>query len=176
MTIHSTHPFATDDDPVRRFRGRLGGSVSLWCAGDGATRAGLTVTSLLLAHGEPPRLLALLDPDADLTEELRETGTAAVSLLSWRDRMLAEVFAGLAPSPGGPFRAATFTDTAWGPRPADAAAWAGVRLESEREVGWSAEVTCVLEHAEVGEERHDAADDQPLAHRRGRYLRWPEPS
>ena len=74
MTIHSGHPFPTPDDPVRRLRGRLGGTVSLWTAGDDAERAGLTVTSWLVAGGEPGRVLALLDPDADLTELLLETG------------------------------------------------------------------------------------------------------
>ena len=33
MTIHDTHPFADPHpDPVRRFRGRLGGAVTLWTA------------------------------------------------------------------------------------------------------------------------------------------------
>jgi hypothetical protein len=44
MTIHASNPFAADPDPVRRFRGRLGGAVSLWTAGDGPGRAGLTVS------------------------------------------------------------------------------------------------------------------------------------
>ncbi|TIC80949.1 flavin reductase [Nocardioides sp. GY 10127] len=184
MTIHSTHPFAdAEPDPVRRFRGRLGGSVTLWCAGTGATRAGLTVTSLLVANGEPPRVVAVLDPDADLTLELQDAGLAAVSLLAWRHRQLAEVFAGLAPSPGGPFRAAEFTDTAWGPRPLRTLGWAGLRLESTRELGWSLEVTCLLEHAEVedaGPEMTGGPDgagpeSAGLAHRRGRYLGWPDP-
>ena len=38
MTIHSGHPFPTPDDPVRRLRGRLGGTVSLWTAGDDVER------------------------------------------------------------------------------------------------------------------------------------------
>ena len=38
MTIHSEHPFLEPEaerDPVRRLRGRLGGAVTLWTAGDG---------------------------------------------------------------------------------------------------------------------------------------------
>ena len=125
MTIHSGHPFAeADPDPVRRFRGRIGAAVSLWTAGDGRDRAGLTVTSLMVAGGEPGRVLALLDPDADLTLALEETGRAVVQLLSWPHRQLAEAFAGTAPAPGGPFRTAAFIDTDAGPRLADVAAWA----------------------------------------------------
>lgn len=166
MTIHGTHPFADPEpDDVRRLRGRLGGAVTLWASGSGGGRAGLTVTSLMLAHGEQPRLLALLDPDSDLVRVLAETGTAVVQLLSWPDRDLAEMFAGTAPAPGGAFRHAEFVSTDWGPRLGNASSWAGVRLESGTDVGWSRLVTCAVEHVAVGE---DAA---PLGHRRGRYTR-----
>ena len=127
-------------------------------------RAGLTVTSVLVANGQPPRLLALLDPDSDLAEKIAETGLAVVSLLTWDDRALADAFGGTAPAPGGPFRMGAFVQTPWGPRLAGAATWGGVRLESSAEVGWSSLVTCVIEELEVG-------DDEPLVHRRGRYQR-----
>jgi flavin reductase (DIM6/NTAB) family NADH-FMN oxidoreductase RutF len=161
LTIHSSHPFPTPDDPVRRLRGRLGGVVSLWTSGS----AGLTVSSFMVAAGEPARLLALVDPDSALADELEDTGTGVVQLLSWRHRDLAEAFAGTAPAPGGPFRLATWESSAWGPRLADAATWAGVRLESAVPVGWSTLVTAVVEELTVGE------DDEPLFHRRGRYVR-----
>ncbi|MFT4286837.1 flavin reductase family protein [Nocardioides sp.] len=165
MTIHSTHPFPTPEDPVRRLRGRLGGAVSLWTAGPINDPAGLTVSSLMVAAGEPARLLGLVDPDSDLADALTETGRAVVQLLSWRHRDLAEAFAGTAPAPGGPFRLGSFEETAWGPRLADAATWAGVAVESTTEVGWSRLVTAVVEEIHVGE------DDEPLFHRRGRYAR-----
>lgn len=166
MTIHSTHPFAdADPDPARRFRGRVGGAVTLWTAGDEQDRAGLTVSSLMVALGPEPSVLALLDPDSDLLAVLRDSGRAVVQLLSWADRQLAEAFAGTAPAPGGPFRQAPFVAEAHGPRLATATTWAGVRLAGERDVGWSVEVTAVLEHVEIG------SDDDPLLHRRGRYHR-----
>lgn len=166
MTIHSGHPFADPaPDPVRRLRGRLGGAVTLWTAGDDAGRAGLTVTSLMVANGEPARLLGLLDPDSDLVDTLDRTGRCVVQLLEWPHRDLAEAFAGTAPAPGGPFRAAPFEDTPAGPRLVSTRTWALTRVEDVREVGWSALVTLVLDEVVVGEE------DQPLVHRRGRYLR-----
>ena len=166
MTIHSEHPFRDPSpDPVRRLRGTLGGAVTLWTTGDEKHgRAGLTVTSQLVAHGEPARILALLDPDSDLAEALQETGRAVVSVLTWDDRALADAFAGTAPAPGGPFRQAEFVGSEWGPRLASATTWAGVRLESTADVGWSSLVTCVVEELVVG-------DTDPLVHRRGRYLR-----
>ncbi|MEQ6901176.1 flavin reductase [Nocardioides sp. YIM 152588] len=166
MTIHTTHPFADPEpDPVRRLRGRLGGAVTVWTAGAGAGRAGLTVSSLLVALGPRPALLALIDPDSDLIGALRETGRAVVQVLSWPDRGLAEVFAGTGPAPGGPFRQAEWVDTDHGPRLASATTWATVRLVGERDVGWSVEVTAELDRVEVGE------DTAPLMHRRGRFLR-----
>jgi flavin reductase (DIM6/NTAB) family NADH-FMN oxidoreductase RutF len=167
VTIHADHPFADPEpDPVRRFRGRVGGTVSLWTAGTESSPAGLTVTSFVVGAGEETRILALLDPDADLTETLLATGRCVVQLLTWDDRDLAEMFAGTAPAPGGMFSHAAFDQVEWGPRLASAATWAGVRLESEQTVGWSRLVTTVVERIEVG-----ADDEEPLRHRRGRYER-----
>jgi flavin reductase (DIM6/NTAB) family NADH-FMN oxidoreductase RutF len=168
MTIHDDHPFRDPTpDPVRQLRARLGGAVTLWTSGEGDDVfewAGLTVTSVLVANGEPARLLALLDPDSDLAATLTGTGRAVVALLAWEDRDLADAFAGTAPAPGGPFRQAEFTTSPWGPRLASAATWAGVRLESSAPVGWSSLVTCVVDEVTVGE-------GDALVHRRGRYQR-----
>jgi flavin reductase (DIM6/NTAB) family NADH-FMN oxidoreductase RutF len=175
VTIHASHPFADPEpDPVRRFRGRVGGTVSLWTSGPDSSRAGLTVTSFMVGAGEGTRVLALLDPDADLTETLLATGTGVVQLLTWADRDLAEMFAGTAPAPGGAFRRASFEQTDWGPRLGSATTWAGVRVEDDREVGWSRLVTTVVEHLEVGDEEDEGADGgdgAPLRHHRGRYRR-----
>jgi flavin reductase (DIM6/NTAB) family NADH-FMN oxidoreductase RutF len=168
MTIHTGNPFADPDpDPARQLRGKIGGGVTLWTSGDGANRAGLTVTSLMVALGPTPRVLALLDPDSDLLEQLRGTGRAVVQLLTWGDRQLAEAFAGTSPAPGGPFRQAEFVATPYGPRLAHATTYAEVGLAEEREVGWSVEVTAALDAVIVGDP--DDADDQPLLHRRGRF-------
>lgn len=167
MTIHADHPFADPEpDPVRRFRGRVGGTVSLWTAGPETAPAGLTVTSFMVGVGEDTRILALLDPDADLTDALLATGRGVVQLLTWEDRDLAEMFAGTAPAPGGRFSHAAFDHVEWGPRLAAATSWAGVRVESDQAVGWSRLVTTVVERLEVGPD-----DEEPLRHRRGRYAR-----
>jgi len=166
VTIHDEHPFADPEpDPVRRFRGRVGGTVSLWTSGSDTARAGLTVTSFLVAAGEPARVLALLDPEADLTGTLLATGVGVVQLLGWGHRDLAEMFAGTAPAPGGMFSHAEFEQTEWGPRLVSAASWAGVRLEAQQEIGWSLLVTTVMVRLEVGE------GDEPLRHHRGRFGR-----
>lgn len=168
MTIHTDHPFAQPEgsrSPLRRLRGRLGGAVSLWTTGTGRDRAGLTVSSLLVADGDPGAVLGLVDPDSDLGEVVELGSRLVVQLLEWQQRDLAEMFAGTAPAPGGPFAQAVFVDTEWGPRLADAPAWAGARVVDTRAVGWSTEVLAEVEHVSIGEE------GQPLQHRRGRWVR-----
>lgn len=168
MTIHSDHPFAQPEGSrsgVRRLRGRLGGAVSLWTTGAGRSRAGLTVGSLLVADGEPGFVLGLVDPDSDLADAVVVDSRVVVQLLEWEHRDLAEMFAGTAPAPGGPFAQAAFEDTEWGPRLADAPTWAGARVIDIREVGWSREVRAEIEHVVIGDEQ------APLQHRRGRWAR-----
>jgi flavin reductase (DIM6/NTAB) family NADH-FMN oxidoreductase RutF len=164
VTIHSSHPFADAfREPARQFRGRLGGRVSLWTTGAGASRVGLSVTSLLAVGGEPWRLVAALDPDAEFTDALLASGRAVVSLLDAGHLQLAEAFGG-GPAPGGPFRIGQWTQTAWGPRPADASAWAGVELETHHEVGWSVLSTVRIAQIEIID-----GGEPPLTHYRGRY-------
>ena len=101
-----------------RLRGRLGGAVTLWTSGARlrGSRAGLTVSSVMVAGGEPGRLLALLDPDCSLRDVLEETGRGVVHLLRWEHRDLAEAFAGQMPAPGGPFTTGEWEQTDHGPR------------------------------------------------------------
>jgi flavin reductase (DIM6/NTAB) family NADH-FMN oxidoreductase RutF len=163
LTIHSEHPFRDPrSDQVRRLRGRVGATVSLWTSGDEDTRTGLTVSSYVVVAGEPGRIVAALDPDSDLHERLTETGRAVVHLLGWRDRDLADAFAGTMPAPGGPFRLRETEPTAYGPRFVGSTTWAQVRLESAVPTGWSSLVTAAIDDLAVD-------DDVWLVHRGGRY-------
>src|SRR5688500_2413300 len=101
--IHHTDPFAVPTDqrsPVRRLRGRLASPVTLWTAPE---PAGRTVSSTLVAEGEPDRLLGLVDPESDLWAAVESAGRFAVTPLNPSHRQLADRFAGLFPSPGGLF-------------------------------------------------------------------------
>ena len=140
--------------------------MTLWTTGSGAARAGLTVSSVIVGHGDPAHVLGLLDPDSDLATALDRTGTAAVQLLAWGHRDLADAFAGVAPAPGGAFRLGTWEESAWGPVLDGVSAWAGIRLaQPPTEVGWSLLVDGVVEQVVIGDE------SEPLVHRRGRYVR-----
>ena len=135
--------------------------VTVWASGVGEGRTGLTVSSLILANGEPAHVLGVIDPDSDWWGSAPHT--VAINLLGQEHRFLADAFAGTAPSPGGPFKLGSWTDTEWGPVLGESAGWLGVRLvEQTREVGWGLLVEGIVEHVEIGE-----AD--ALIHLRGRY-------
>jgi 3-hydroxy-9,10-secoandrosta-1,3,5(10)-triene-9,17-dione monooxygenase reductase component len=103
----------SDRDPIRQARARLPAPVTVWTAGD-TEWAGLTVSSLVLAQGEPGRLVGLVGPDTDWAEAVERTGVFVVHLLVDRPehRRLAQHFAGslradpelvqVSPSPHGP--------------------------------------------------------------------------
>jgi len=161
--IHSNDPFATpehDRSPVRRFRGRLVSAVTLWTA---PGPAGLTVSSMIVADGDPGRVLGLVDEESDLWDALSRSKKFAVTPLSETDRQLADRFAGLMPAPGGLFATGDWTETEFGPVPGNSRSWAGCRLASERAVGWSLLVEATIEVIALG------AEQRPLLHHRGRY-------
>ncbi|VXB96294.1 conserved hypothetical protein [Aeromicrobium sp. 9AM] len=165
VTIHSDHPFVPaegDRDQLRRVRGRMPAPVTVWASGESTQRRGLTVSSLLLAAGEPDRVLGLIDPDSDFWES--EPATWTVNVLGAEHRFLADAFAGTAPAPGGPFTLGDWTDREWGPVLTGTAGWIGVRLDEAepRQVGWGLLVEGTVESVTVG-------DADALVHLRGRY-------
>jgi flavin reductase (DIM6/NTAB) family NADH-FMN oxidoreductase RutF len=162
VSVHHTDPFATPEDarsPVRRFRGRLPSAVTLWTT---PQPAGLTVSSTLIADGDPARVFGLIDDESTLWQAVRDAGVFAVVLLDADDRRLADRFAGLMPSPGGLFATGEWRETPFGPVPAQARSWAGCRLIGSRPAGWALLVEAELTDVEL-------ADGDPLIHFRGRY-------
>jgi flavin reductase (DIM6/NTAB) family NADH-FMN oxidoreductase RutF len=161
--VHGTDPFAVPEEsrsPVRRLRGRLAAPVTLWTA---PGPAGLTVSSVIVADGEPPRLLGLVDEESELWPALRAAGVFTVAPLRATDRQLADRFAGLLPAPGGVFQGQGWRETPFGPVSEAGSTWAGCRLEEARPVGWGLLVQATIAHVEVGDEV------DPLIHYRGRY-------
>ena len=177
MSIHSEHPFATaevDRSPLRRLRGRMPSPVSVWTGGTGRARAGWTLSSFLVADGEPAQVIGVLDEDSDLATALianQEPARFVVNLLGWSHRNLADVFAGLAPAPGGAFKLGTWLDTDWGPALADAPGWLGARFVGPVDhAGWGLLVRGEVEHVALG----PTPPDGVLCHVHGRYRAVPE--
>ena len=162
--IHGDDPFATPDQersPVRRLRGRLAATVTLWTTY--APQSGLTVSSTLVADGEPGRVLGLIDEESDFWDAVQQSGNFAVTPLTDADQQLADRFAGLMPAPGGLFATGGWAETPYGPVPAGASTWAGCRLDGHRAIGWSLLVESTITAV------HLDAVTTPLLHYRGRY-------
>lgn len=168
MTIHGEHPFLPPEGergPVRRFRGRLPSPVTLWTSSHDGERAGLTVSSVLVADGDPGHVVGIVDPDSDLWDTLRSSGRAVVAILTDRHRALADAFGYVAPAPGGPFKLGAFGDTDWGPV-LEGTTWAGCVLADPEPptVGWGLQVRLEIAQIVVG------PDEPGLIHRRARYF------
>jgi flavin reductase (DIM6/NTAB) family NADH-FMN oxidoreductase RutF len=162
VSLHHTDPFATPEgerSPIRRLRARLPSAVTLWTA---PGPAGLTVSSTLIADGDPARVFGLIDDESDLWQAVTAAGVFAVVALAGDDRQLADRFAGLMPAPGGPFATGGWRETPYGPVPAQPRAWAGCRLVGTRPAGWALLVEAELAEVEL-------AEADPLIHYRGRY-------
>ena len=137
--IHDDHPFAvpaSERDPVRRLRGRLVAPVTVVTAGTGDGRTGLTVSSLMIADGEPGRLLFLCGRNADLGDTIAASGGFVAHVLERGDAWLSDRFAGVRPSPGGLFTGLEVIDGAHGPVIATIATRAECSVSRLADAGW----------------------------------------
>ena len=164
--IHYEDPFATPLEarqPIRRFRGRLAAGVTIWTAGAGAERMGLTMSSVLVAEGDPPSILGLMSDTTDLYERIRTSGRFVVHVLDSDKAIPADVFAGLRPSPGGKFTGVAFEESEWGPVLTQVQTRAYCSFVEETEVGYHRLMRGEVEKIELDELQ------RPLVYFRGRY-------
>jgi flavin reductase (DIM6/NTAB) family NADH-FMN oxidoreductase RutF len=169
VTIHYTDPFATPEparSPIRRLRGRIPAAVTVWTAyGPDGRPAGLTVSSTVVADGDPGAILGLLDEESDLYAAATASGRFVVMVLRDGESRLADQFAGLFPAPGGPFAGGGWERTEYGPVRADARTWAACRVVSTQPVGYAQLVQATVDSVHLEDE------ERPLVHYRGRYVR-----
>lgn len=164
--IHGEHPFATPPDlrdPARQLRGRLASGITVLTSGGPGSRTGLTVSSLLIAEGEPSRVVALIGEATDLWFAIEQSGTWVVHVLGAGHQELSDRFAGLRPSPGGLFAAVEVEDTPWGPAISALGTRAYCRLERSVETGFHRVATGIIDQIDL----EDLSD--PLVYYRGRY-------
>jgi 3-hydroxy-9,10-secoandrosta-1,3,5(10)-triene-9,17-dione monooxygenase reductase component len=162
-----TDPFLTPDadkDPARRLRGRLAAGTTVWTTSGGTGEpVGITVSSLLVAEGQPPEVVGLLGPLSDFWDAVQVTKRFVVHVLGADQADLAERFA--LRYPGDPFEGLAVVTAAAGPV-LDAVGWrAHCRLAGYLEVGYSLLVRATIDEVSV-----TGDDVGPLVHYRGRYL------
>jgi flavin reductase (DIM6/NTAB) family NADH-FMN oxidoreductase RutF len=166
--IENVNPFVApvqSRDVARRLRGRLPAPVTVWTAGESTNRAGLTVSSVLVAEGDPPRILGLINSLSDLWDRIEESSTFVVHVLAREHRVLSEIFSGQRPAPGGQFRELPCEQTAWGPAITSVATRASCTLLDAREMGYG-----LLIEGRIDEVVMDDVAE-PLVWARGRYRR-----
>lgn len=170
MTIHASDPFATPEparSPIRRLRGRMATTVTLWTSyGPEDRPAGLTVSSTVAVDGDPALILGIIDEESDLYSALLASRKVAVAVLRDGDGQLADRFAGLLPAPGGLFAEGRWERTAYGPVRSGLATWAGCALAATEPVGYAQLVRITVETVHL-----DDAPPPPLVHHHGRYVR-----
>jgi flavin reductase (DIM6/NTAB) family NADH-FMN oxidoreductase RutF len=121
------------------------------------------VSSVLVAEGEPARLLGLIDPTSALWEAAQATGAFVVHVLAAGDRALAERFSEVRPPIRGPFERLEVAESPWGPVLGGSRPHAACRLVGSAPVGHAELVEGVIEQLELP----DLED--PLAYLHGRY-------
>ncbi len=166
--IHDENPFIPepgDRDPVRRFRGRVASGVTIVTTGGDNDAVGLTVSSLMVIEGTPAMVMMVVGPTSDLWSALDDSGRFVVHICHDRHRGLANVFAGLAPAPGGMFRGLEILESEWGPVLDDLPDRLYCTTVGRDEVGLSGVVTGEVQRVEISEL------DDPLVHFRGGYPR-----
>jgi flavin reductase (DIM6/NTAB) family NADH-FMN oxidoreductase RutF len=178
VTIHTGDPFKPErgsPNELRRLRARLPAAVSIWAAGSGRERTGLTVSSMLVADGEPGYVVGLLKPETDLVDALSPGSRFTVSVLRYRHRQLAEMFAGLAPAPGGMFGYGEWRQESHGPVLVDATASASCTVDGPAiPTGYGALLRAAVDEIDMVDVSGEATagddtDDRPLTYHRGSY-------
>ena len=166
IRVGSQPPFAVPPerrDPARRLRGRLVAPVTVWTAGRPPGGAGLTASSVLVAEGQPARLLGLIDPTSAFWEAAQETRAFVVHVLAAGDRALAERFTEIRPPIRGPFERLEVAESPWSPVLGGSRPRAACRLTGSVPLGYAELVEGVIERLEL----HDL--DDPLAWLHGAY-------
>ncbi len=136
--------------------------MTVWTASSVDRRAGLTVSSLLVAEGDPAEVLGLIDPLSDLFDILVERGTFVVHVLDHTDRRLAGIFAGAYPV--DPIEEVDSVDSELGPVLRGSRHTLGCRLAGSETVGFQMLVRGRVEMLDLNS---DAGE--PLVRYRGRY-------
>lgn len=152
---------------MRRARGRMPLPVTVWLAGEAGPGPliGLTVSSVVLAQGEPPLLGGLVGPLTDLAEVIRHPGDPfVVHILADGHQRLAKHFSGELPAPADLLAA---EPSAHGPLLKAAGERLLCRTRVCREFGWS-----LLVEAEI-EDLSAPAQGAGLAWYRGDFVRLP---
>ncbi len=123
------------------------------------------MSSVLIAEGRPDYLMGLLNDTTDLWEAIVQTNRFVVHLLPEDERVVAERFAGLRPSPGGLFVGLEVHDSEHGPALTAFPNRAYCTFEDAEGSGFQQLVRGRIDDVELSDL------ERPLVHFRGRFRR-----
>src|SRR4029450_13666340 len=147
----ASHPSPSRRIVAPRPAGCAGGWGGRARSGPPAARrggAGLTVSAVLVAEGQPAHLLGLVDPTSALWEAVQDTRSFVVHVLAAGDRALAERFSDVRPPTRGPFERLEVAESPWGPVLQGQRQRAACRLTGSTPVGYGELVDGVVERLE----------------------------
>ena len=125
--------------------------------------AGLTVSSLVIAEGDPGVVYLLVGPTTELYDALIDSSCFVVHICEAAHREIADVFAGTRPSPGGVFSGRDLQYEDHGPVLAEIKDRIYCTVIARREESYSVLVTGIIDRVEMGNLL------KPLSFFRGRY-------
>jgi flavin reductase (DIM6/NTAB) family NADH-FMN oxidoreductase RutF len=163
---------SADERGGRWLRRRFAGTVTVVTTrtADGTLR-GATVSAAIMASVRPVLILVSLERESQMEEWVMGTGLFGISLLSWRQQLLADRFAGFAPLVHTTFRDVPHSLGQSGVPLLDGSiGWAECRVLTHIESG---DHTCLLgEATNLG--RGSGANEDPLLYYLNRYRRLRE--
>jgi flavin reductase (DIM6/NTAB) family NADH-FMN oxidoreductase RutF len=167
-TDPSLSPDSVDGRTGRWLRRHIaGGVVAVTTVTDRGYRAS-TVSACLVASVEPLQMLVSIELDTQMADWLLESRVFAVSILQWRQKILADQFAGLAPLASPTFAGIDFETALTGsPILKGAIGWADCVLATDLITGDHRLFVGNVVAAREG----DAPDGEPLIYYANRYLR-----
>jgi flavin reductase (DIM6/NTAB) family NADH-FMN oxidoreductase RutF len=134
--LEAADPAGVDSDSLWAAARRFAAGVTVVAAAADEGYLGITVSAFSLLSLAPPLALVCIHTDSQLLDAIETSGAFAVTILSGRQELLAEIFAGRAPRPDPNFSDVPHRTLLTGaPILAGGLAWFDCRLEETHSGG-----------------------------------------
>jgi flavin reductase (DIM6/NTAB) family NADH-FMN oxidoreductase RutF len=165
--LEAADPAGVDPDSLWAAARRFAAGVTVVTTAGGQGYLGIAVSAFSLVSLDPPLALVCIHAGSSLLEAIETSGAFAVTILSGRQELLAEIFAGRAPGPDPSFSGLPHRTLLTGaPILAGGLAWLDCRLEQSYSGGDHTIFIGRVVAAGVA-----AGQDDPLLYFGGQYRR-----
>jgi flavin reductase (DIM6/NTAB) family NADH-FMN oxidoreductase RutF len=134
--IEAADNSGVDGDSLWAALRRFAAGVTVVTAVDDEGYLGITISAFCLVSLDPPLVLACIHADSQLIDAIPAAGAFAITILSSRQELIAEIFAGRAPRPDSAFSSIPhYTLSTGAPILAGGLAWLDCRLQQALPAG-----------------------------------------